>query len=166
MLKRILTNETGVTILEGLIALGLLALVAGGSFAVLLSVSRQSSQPDIREEMSYAVEKANDELQLFTSLPETIPDEYPKGLCGNDNKPLERYSSSNPVRHNIACRLPPLCDKNHDSYFQYTVYDNQAVDLNQRIPATLRDGAVVGAGENSVPVVKIKFEIACNGYKL
>ena len=49
-MKKILKSKKGVTILEGLIALALLALVATGTFAVLLSSSRKSSQPDIRED--------------------------------------------------------------------------------------------------------------------
>ena len=58
-MKRILSKKTGVTILEGLIALGLLALVAAGTFGVLLSVSRKAGSPDIRESMILAVERAN-----------------------------------------------------------------------------------------------------------
>lgn len=172
MLKRILNNQAGVTILEGLIALGLLAVVAGGSFAVLLSVSRQSSQPDIREEMAYAVEKANDELQLFTSLvnytqldtstSRELSSNYPQGLCGNDPKPLEIWTAGNPVEHDITCRLPTLCDVNQSSYFKYFVYHVQDVNLTDRIGSSLRDSSAL----DNMPVLKIQFDIACNGYKL
>lgn len=61
----IFNNKKGVTVLEGLIALGLLALVATGTFSVLLSVSRKGTNPDMREEMIYAVEKANNLLQGY-----------------------------------------------------------------------------------------------------
>lgn len=64
-MKKFFTNKKGVTILEGLIALGLLALVATGTFGVLLSISRQSTEPDVREEMVYAVEKAHHLLQGY-----------------------------------------------------------------------------------------------------
>ena len=64
-MKHLLKNKKGVTILEGLIALTLLAVVATGTFAVLLSASRKSSAPDIREEMAYAVDKAHNLLQGY-----------------------------------------------------------------------------------------------------
>lgn len=64
-MKNIFTNRKGVTVLEGLIALGLLALVATGTFSVLLSVSRKGTNPDMREEMIYAIEKANNLLQGY-----------------------------------------------------------------------------------------------------
>ena len=164
MFKRVLNNKVGVTILEGLIALGLLALVAGGSFAVLLSVSRQSSQPDIREEMAYAVEKANDELQLFTKLPSdvAVPTGYPKGLCDDDETPLKVWTSGDKIEHNIDCRLPPLCDVNQDSHFKYFVYNVQTVNLKDKIGEALRDEDAV----ENMPVIKVQFEITCNGYKL
>ena len=163
MLKRLFNNQDGVTILEGLIALGLLALVAGGSFAVLLSVSRQSSQPDIREEMAYAVEKANEELQLFTHLPadQAVPSGYPKGLCNNDETPLKVWTAGDNVEHDIACRLPPLCDLNQGSSFKYYVYNVQTVSLQNKIGESLRDTEA-----DNMPVIKIQFKINCNGYKL
>lgn len=64
-MKHLLKNKKGVTILEGLIALTLLAVVATGTFAVLLSASRKSTAPDIREEMAYAVDKAHNLLQGY-----------------------------------------------------------------------------------------------------
>lgn len=64
-MKSIFTNRKGVTVLEGLIALGLLALVATGTFSVLLSVSRKGTNPDMREEMIYAIEKAHNLLQGY-----------------------------------------------------------------------------------------------------
>ena len=51
MINFFIKNKKGVTILEGLIALGLLAAVSVGIFGVLLSLSRKSYEPDIREEM-------------------------------------------------------------------------------------------------------------------
>lgn len=60
-----ITNKKGVTLLEGLIALALLAMVAVGTFSVLLSSSRKSSGPDKYEEMLLAVERVHHGLQVF-----------------------------------------------------------------------------------------------------
>jgi len=59
-------NKKGVTILEGLIALLLLAMIAMGTFGVLLSSSRKSSTPDLREDMMYSMERAYHALQAFS----------------------------------------------------------------------------------------------------
>ena len=55
-MKKLLKSKKGVTILEGLIALLLLAMISVGTFGVLLSTSRKSAQPDIREEMMKLLE--------------------------------------------------------------------------------------------------------------
>ncbi len=155
-MKKILNGKTGVTILEGIIALGLLALVAGGAFGVLLSASRQNTQPDIREEMVWAVEKAHDKLKGYNGqgiLPtDTIPTNSQYGLCGTatspDNFPLQEGP------HEIKCLLPPICDPNQSS-FTYEVED-----INMGIPST------VHSETSSLSGKKITFSITCNGYKL
>lgn len=65
MKKYILKNKKGVTLLEGLIALALLAIVATGTFSVLLSASRKTSSPDMREELVFAVEKPTNNCSLM-----------------------------------------------------------------------------------------------------
>lgn len=70
-MKHILGNRKGVTILEGLIALGLLAMVAVGTFGVLLSSSRKASNPDEREEMILAVERIYHGMQMFSYTTDT-----------------------------------------------------------------------------------------------
>ncbi len=156
MLKRILTKKTGVTLLEGLIALGLLALVAGGAFGVLLSVSRKSTQPDLREEMIWAVEQAHDLLQAYVAgVPEDGP--FASGLCGGDDDPL---SSGN---HTINCMLPAICDVSQSS-FSYSV-DSQSVSA-QTVAGT---GNVLVQGSSpisSVALPQISYTITCNGYTL
>ena len=141
-MKRLLTDKAGVTVLEGIIALGLLALVAGGAFGVLLAASRQSTQPDIREEMVLAVDEANNRLKVFTGRRDTAGD-FQWGLCNNDMTPL---SDGN---HVVNCLLPPICDP-HNSDFTYRVG---------------RTNVQNGAGE-TVGVDSITFNITCNGYSL
>ena len=103
-LKRVLTKKKGVTILEGLIALGLLALVAAGTFGVLLSVARKSGAPDIREEMVLAVERANDQLQMYSSgivsgmTNSKLYEQYANGMCGGSL-----------IRRRLRFRIVLLC---------------------------------------------------------
>ena len=158
-LKHLLTKKTGVTVLEGLIALGLLALVAGGTFGVLLSVSRKTGTPDIREEMALAVERANELLPMYAPLLQgsnmsdaKIADAYKEGLCGEDGSPLSLGE------HAIKCLLPPICDEQNSS-FVYTVAEN---------PITL-PSAVPGDTKYyypSQPHRRITFQITCNGFSL
>ncbi len=124
MIKHIIKNKKGVTLLEGLIALALLAIVATGSFAVLLSASRKTSSPDMREELVFAVEKAHEQLQSYVYNTDFtlqskddkgnfyVPEAFREGLCGRarfnqtvDNNPLANGT------HNISCLLPPICDR-------------------------------------------------------
>ncbi len=150
-MKRILQSKRGVTVLEGLIALGLLAIVAGGTFGVLLSVSRQAGQPDIQEEMILAVERANEQLQMYRMDAEPsslVPDYFKKGLCGGDDYPLSEGE------HRINCMLPPICDTN-TSNFEYKVES-----VSQALPANPISGAAARTN------MKITFDIECNGFTL
>ena len=168
-MKKFLQNKKGVTILEGLIALTLLALVATGTFAVLLSTSRRSSQPDIREEMTLAVERATQKLQAYiypsdiSLLPE-VQSVVGNGLCGGDSTPLRPG-----VRHFINCLLPPICDASR-SRFTYTVIVLESQPLTRPIDRQMtfdEDGNVTGAtdvaGQN---LYEVQFDISCNGYSL
>lgn len=165
-MKKFLTKKTGVTVLEGLIALGLLALVAAGTFGVLLSVSRKAGSPDIRESMILAVERANEQLQMYTpslaSISNTsLPSELKYGLCGGDSSPLAVGTT-----HYINCMLPPICDKNNSS-FSYTTGTDKT---NITIPFVNKYGAsgmVDGWGTTATVTVRsVKFSITCNGFTL
>lgn len=152
MMNRFLKNKKGVTILEGLIALGLLALVAGGTFGVLLSVSRKASNPDIREEMILAVERANEQLQMYTDSgvnESDVPEAFKKGLCGESSS----FSAVLVGRHNISCMLPAICDKGN-SHFYYTVGSSVATT----VPS---DDKLANSHTKT-----IDFEITCNGFTL
>ena len=170
-MKKILTNRTGVTILEGLIALGLLALVAAGTFGVLLSVSHKSTMPDLREEMVLAVEKANDLLQMYADQrgvgTSALSADVQQGLCGNDSTPMKTGEPP----HYINCLLPVICDSSN-SEFSYTVAtesdfaikpDNNSNGQQSYVVAGNYDGGL------DSPVVKknnITFNITCNGFTL
>lgn len=148
MIKRIVKNKWGVTLLEGLIAMGLLALVAAGTFGVLLSISRQSSTSDIREEMLLAIENATEQLQAGV------------GLCGNTGDPLA-VSGDGTSWHSIDCMLPPVCDRNSSQapFFFYQVTTDDT--LKSYLP-----GGHTQEQEAAVTVRNIKFWIQCNGFTL
>ncbi len=168
-MRKFLQNKKGVTILEGLIALTLLALVATGTFAVLLSTSRRSSQPDIREEMTLAVERATQKLQAYIypsdiSLASEVQSVVGNGLCGGDNTPLLPGR-----KHNISCLLPPICDAS-DSYFNYEIFVLESQPLARPIDRQMtldENGNVTGftdvAGQS---LYEVQFDIRCNGYSL
>lgn len=161
---KLLTSKAGVTVLEGVIALGLLAVVTAGAFGVLLSAARKSTQPDMREEMVLAVEQAKDKLQVYinTALSENpianakLPEGLAQGLCGpgiSDTTPL---SVGN---HNIKCLLPRICDEDHsDSHFTYTV--GALSDFSHPVSANDLENGLVPQTRT------ITFDIACNGYEL
>lgn len=166
-MKRILSKKTGVTILEGLIALGLLALVAAGTFGVLLSVSRKAGSPDIREAMVLAVERANEQLQMYTPVMGSIsnaslPSELEYGLCGGDSDPLLGIGTN----HYINCMLPPLCDRNNSSFS----YRTGVSKVNMSLPHVSNygsNGLVSGWGASPLATVRsIEFSITCNGFTL
>ena len=173
-MSKIFKSKEGVTILEGLVAMGVLAMVAVGVLGVVLSISRKSNQPDIREEMAYAVEQAYHDLQLYTSTDPNSP--LPAGsgipcMCSADPchegdpdamHPLAVTSEERP----IDCRLPSLCDGAKSS-FSYRVMSSD----NFPNPSQLQQFPAGGATpslENwsQIRNLSVNFSITCNGYKL
>lgn len=164
LLKRIFRKRKGVTILEGLISLGLLALVASGTFGVLLSISRQASSPDIREEMVWAVERANEQLQMYAaafsgvgSTQVNIP--QASGLCGNDSNPLESGK-----QHYINCMLPAICDPSTSEFYYVPV--NETVPLFPPSYDSEGPGRVEDYTTDTAPTKEIEYTITCNGFTL
>ena len=186
MIKKFLKNKKGVTLLESLIALLLLAVVATGTFAVLLSTSRKSLGPDIREEMALAIEKASDMLQgAVVSLDSDVPNygsgfNYQKGPCGLASSHALSSGSHN---NELNCLLPPICDPSH-SHFSYEISSgtdsssnlwsyNSTYDRSDRLERTTSNsttadqfstGLTTGATKKNG--VKIIFDIECNGFTL
>lgn len=150
-MKNMLTNKKGVTLLEGLIALMLLALVATGTFSVLLSSSRKSTAPDIQEAMVFAVEEATQKLNLYSYAGEA-PDRLDgKKLC-KETTPTEDGD------HNISCLLPPICDVGNSS-FTYTISSDGPNPVSAKLEEEDRD-------DSGTAHKKITFKITCNGYSL
>ena len=149
-------NKQGVTILEGLIALGLLALVSVGAFGVLLSVSRKSFQPDVREEVVLAVERAQQELQRYAGLSDFETDVttlgYPK-VC-EVTTPLKNGT------YDIQCMLPAICNWDTSS-FTYTVSDGEWWGTGNVFQDVNANDVVL---ELPFLVRHITFTITCNGF--
>ena len=175
-MKKILKSKKGVTILEGLIALALLALVATGTFAVLLSSSRKSSQPDIREEMALAVEKAAQKLQVYVyptgfDLDDVdgLHTDVTEGLCGEQSALYVLDEGE----HDIDCLLPHICDAGQSS-FTYTVKNlttglpntASAMRASDRLQEKNADGANAGVDIDGQYARTVTFEITCNGFTL
>ena len=172
-MKFLLTNKKGVTILEGLIALLLLAMVSVGTFGVLLSTSRKAAKPDIEEEMLLTVERTRDLLQVYSFY--MINDSTLQSNTHNAVFERVRQSlcientSTNPLSsgdHDVACMLPPICDANNSS-FTYTVSES-TVDASEFWSGYGINGHETGAefGGGSIPSRQILFNISCNGYTL
>ncbi|MBR3603345.1 MAG: prepilin-type N-terminal cleavage/methylation domain-containing protein [Elusimicrobiaceae bacterium] len=172
-MKRILKSKKGVSLLEGLIALMLLAIVATGTFGVLLSTSRKSSAPDMREEMALAVDRAQQMLQVYvnanqTNISSDFGDTYAtqisSGLCGDDTTPLAVGE------HEINCLLPHQCDvKNSGFIYKVSEVANAALrprttDLAKKKKEDGTDDAVVNNAATTE--IQVEFLISCNGYTL
>ena len=174
---KLLHSKAGVTVLEGVIALGLLAVVTAGAFGVLLSASRKSSQPDVREEMTLAVEQAKNLLQMYVGDGKNhVSAEYAQGLCTGQSISGTNLNDSDPLAlehtHNIICMLPSICDQSHeDSAFTYIVTERTAISSTSHHMdcAELEDALKTGGGSSCQirdALYKIRFSISCNGYEL
>lgn len=157
-MRKILKSKCGVTILEGLIALTLLALVATGTFAVLLSTSRKSAVPDLREEMILAVEKVSRKIQMYIAA---------DGTNLSSLEHVGSYSGASVLSsgsHSIKDELPPICDSSK-SDFTYTVSLVDPASRKSGTPKPLADDLET-VGATAAKAYEISFSIKCNGYTL
>jgi len=174
-MKCILKNKKGVTLLEGLIAMGLLAMVAAGTFGVLLSVSHKSSQPDIREEMVLAVEKVNDWLQAYSQNMDSSFTANSNILCVDEspNHPLSNGG------HNVNCLLPYICKQrvsddvktcsgagDKQSCFVYNVEETVDTFNITGSDKVVKENFQTNTDTVTVPQRRVTFNIKCNGFSL
>ena len=147
-MKRFFQNRKGVTLLEGLIAMLLLAVVATGTFGALLSVSRKSNASDMRAEMIAAISQVKHEMKANKAhLPYNAND--------------EKYCSGGSV-YNLNCYLPPICDRNNSSFtFAYNAESDP-----KTLPFTNTDLDTNVIASRQVPTSMISFYITCNGFTL
>ena len=160
MVKAFLQEKKGVTLLEGLIAIGLLAIVSVATFSVLVSVSRKGSQPDLREDMFLALEQAQVGLQKYV-FPGTDAI-YQQGLCADisDTDPLGVGS------HDIKCLLPKKCNWLASS-FTYTVANTDLEPFIGEVTWHAEKQTISDEKKASYYGAKtITFNITCNGVTL
>ena len=156
-MNRFLKNKKGVTLLEGLIAIGLLAMVSVSTFSVLLSISRRAKQPDLREDMLLSIEKTNAELQKHIGDPNF------------NNLPICPVVGLNAAGNPASCMAPIKCTMLGQQFlltptFTYTVEDN---DLESKIMNLLPDAdkrSMYPEEEAKVfGTKKTTFNITCQG---
>ena len=166
-MKHIFKNKWGVTLLEGVIALGLLSLAVAATFGVLLSVSRKSSRPDIQEEMLWAVERAREGLQMYVGQPEDISStSLPQGLCANATSAITDTTPLAVGDHQITCLLPAICDRATSS-FAYTVsVDGSSTLINSDIVTATSGIWADNVLSDHYTGKSISFQITCGGFTL
>ena len=155
-------TKKGVTIIEGLMALLLLAIITVGTFGVILSTSRKTAKPDIQEEMMLAVEKANDLLQIYSFYAlgnANMGYEDGSFQMGSHNEAVKQAVRTalginavgvDPLQigtHSSTALLPPVCDPANSSF----VYNVSPQDVT---------------GEEKVYAYRISYDVTCNGYTL
>lgn len=161
-MKHVLRSQKGVTLLEGLVALLLLSVVATGTFGVLLSTSRKSAGPDIREEMALAVAHAQEELRLRYNVSNTTkPEGFATSPCSTDNTDLFDGEV-----HNISCLLPPLCDKAKSSFTVQVKSQNVGLPYEQGGEDVDANSALQISDSQVVSHFSAAFDITCNGFTL
>lgn len=170
--------------------MGLLAIVAVGVFGVVLSISRKSNEPSVREDVAFAVEKARDELQRYAFLLDseitidvtTLNPPLPAGICAATSPDITPLSTG--VEHNIACMLPPVCDPDNSSFtynveLQTNPWWNESDWALEEIgtPYVMSKDMISFYGDpdgdgsydpswNMARGKRITFTVTCNGYKL
>ncbi len=155
-MNRFLKNKKGVTLLEGLIAIGLLAMVSVSTFSVLLSISRRAKQPDLREDMLLSIEKTNAELQKHIGDPNF------------NNLRICPVVGLNAAGNPASCMAPIKCTVLGQSFltptFTYTVEDNS---LESKIMNLLPNADKRSMDSNEKAKVfgtkKTTFNITCQG---
>ena len=190
-MKKILKNKAGVTILEGVIALGLLALVMAGAFGVLLSTSRQTMQPDFYEEMSLAGEKASDVLKEYITVNKIGGEDLdnleskvqPHRGGGSDAELNYQLGPCGADSYDLKCLLPPICNES-GSEFRYQLTNNADFDYwptnedgiawegrgNPQMYSAGSSGTFAMQRDSTQytgnPAVAVQLYVKCNGYQL
>ncbi|MBR1981021.1 hypothetical protein [Candidatus Proelusimicrobium excrementi] len=131
-------NKKGYTIVEGIIAMLLVAIMVGGIFTALMASRRAIIEPSYREEMLYAVESLSNQLKNYVDAEGAVA-----SLCGSTT-PLENGD------HDCSSMLPDVCrtDGGYNSSLTYNVSGLSVTG---------------GTGGFSPTVNQIKINIVCNG---
>ena len=123
MIKNI--NNKGFTLAEALIAMLLVAIMAAGVIVALMSTKRAITYPSHKEDMVFAVEKANSLLKNGVSGNDLCDLTAPFALTPNCTGAINTTNC-----HNISCLLPTACSTSQGDYFVYSVSRYDSEDTN------------------------------------
>ncbi|WP_428898393.1 prepilin-type N-terminal cleavage/methylation domain-containing protein [Parelusimicrobium proximum] len=128
MIKRKIPAKKGFTIVEGIVAILLLAIVTAGVYGVILSTVRANIVPDIKEDSAYQIEAVTAALKLLmTGAPSDFDAAKEVMPCIFVGK-----TSTNPADyltvgvHDIPWCMPLECLD--DTTFKYIVYQDVGAD--------------------------------------
>lgn len=132
-------NKKGYTIVEGIIAMLLVAIMVGAIFSALMASRRAIVEPSYREEMMYTVESLANSIKNYVDMESGDLDP----LCGSTT-PLENGE------HDCSELLPDVCKTGggYNSSLKYTVSGLSVSD---------------NTGAYTPTVNQIKIKIVCNG---
>ena len=133
-------NRKGYTIVEGIIAMLLVAVMVGGIFSALMASRRAIVEPSRKEEMLYAIESLENNLKNCVSS--RLDEDCSIDNCGGGSDAISIGE------HN--CTLPDVC-KGADDYFKYEVSGTSISDPYSSTTSTLN---------------QIKISMKCNGEAL
>lgn len=162
--------------------MGLLALVMAGSFGVLLSASRKTTEPDMREEMVRAMDAASEmqkEIAMLSGDFKTKIEDF--RITDPDFRHSWNLGCATPAGNDLSCLLPVICGyvpgrEDNKSSFSYQLEDRNEWPTwgsssgwegagNQQMNAWGRDNTNYNS-EGYSPMKLFTFTIACEGYEL
>ncbi|ACC98139.1 hypothetical protein Emin_0584 [Elusimicrobium minutum Pei191] len=142
-----LLNKKGLTIAEAVISMVLLATVTMGIYGVIMVSLRSAKNPDMREEMMYALERASAKMKTLVEADLCAADGFSCTLNSTTNeydckcvkyvsqetdpakKPMRRDICDNIIlddtyspfltgrKHSVSCLLPEMCDSFNSSFY-------------------------------------------------
>ncbi len=121
-------NHKGYTIVEGIIAMLLVAIMVGGIFSALMASRRAIIEPSLKEEMVYAMEGVLNRLKGLTDTDGIA------NVCDGITNPLDCDSTEG---CNCDEKLPAGCkgetglDK--DKYFRYFITTQTVSDAGNKV---------------------------------
>ena len=132
-------NKKGYTIVEGIIAMLLVAIMVGAIFSALMASRRAIVEPSYREEMMYTFESLANSIKNYV---DTNGGDL-ESLCGSTT-PLSNGE------HDCSELLPDVCKsgEGYNSSLTYTVSGLTASD---------------NTGAYTPAVNQVKINIVCNG---
>jgi len=137
-------NHKGYTIVEGIIAMLLVAIMVGGIFSALMASRRAIIEPTLKEEMMYSMEGVLNRLKGLTDSNGIA------NVCANVSNPLDCDATEG---CNCDDKLPVDCKGTAgypagDKYLRYFIQPKTISDSSNKVSST---------------VYTVTVKIKCNG---